>query len=172
MKPIVLVVPKKQSFGMNMLLFKEYKYLSLINKKMGLESKPQVTQEVTPTIEVVQNPKEEYGTVEDMFSIENLGDNFDMVLEQMNKLRKLIEKYNEVSEAYKTDLDMDQYVDEYLFKIEDVLRNFRINNKSLDIRKIANGGRFEDYYNDIVLDMNRYIENFMRGKDRDYLRQI
>jgi hypothetical protein len=120
-------------------------------------------------VERVADPLEKYGAMEYLLIMESLLDHFDEVENQLNTIRMLIEEYDEVKEKHKTDLDMDQYVDEYAQKIRDAFENFAINNKKVDIGKLSKKIDFKDIYNHVVLSVNDYIEANMIGSGKQHL---
>lgn len=61
------------------------------------------------------------------------------------------EKYDETKEEQKRDQDQGQYVDEYRERIKDAFKNFKINNKVVDIAKLSKETDPKDIFNDIVL---------------------
>lgn len=127
--------------------------------------------------DVVANPSEEYGDLETMFQMENLGENFDSVKEQLEVLQEKIKKYNQLSEEYKQDLGMDHYVDEAMYQLEDAYKNFSINGKRFDIRVLCEGKQFDpdinvDDYNKIVFAINGYIDMYMIGQNIELLQEM
>lgn len=146
------------------------------NKKEPIQpaEEEKVEKPIKKSFEVIENSLEEYGDVETLFLMENLSENFDMVEEQMNNIRKLIIKYNKAREAHKKDPDMDIYVDEYSDKIENSFTQFTINGKIVNIRELykGRGVNFEDIFNDIIIEINNYIEHSMIGSGKQFLQQI
>ena len=113
------------------------------------------------------SPKEEYGDLENLFQWEGLEQNFDEVKDQLETIEALIRDYIKFCERYETDLGMEIYVDECADKIDRAFESFTINGKVIDIRELSDKYKFEriDIYNEIVVDVNRYIELFMIGTD-------
>lgn len=122
--------------------------------------------------EAVVDPTEEYGSIGNLFSMENLSDNFDEVKDQLDQIKELISKYSDLREKHKTDLDMDQYADEYDEKIRSALVNFTINKKKIDISKLSKSVGFREIYNDIIYEINDYVELFMIGKNISRLSEL
>lgn len=124
------------------------------------------------SVENIDEVEEEYGSFDELFAVENLGDHFEEVKNQLNVIRALVEEFEDLHEKHKTDLDMDQYVDASEEKIQNAFENFTINGKKIDLRKLSNQSSFREIYNDIVEEINRYIEQYMIGKDEPLLNGI
>ena len=105
----------------------------------------------------------EYLDVNDLFSVENLKDNFVSVRKQLEEIRGLIQKYDLIKKKQKTDPDQGQYVDEHREKIEDAFKNFKINNKVVDIAKLSKETDPKGIFNDIVFEVNDYKQLHMIG---------
>lgn len=121
------------------------------------------------SVENIDEVEEEYGSFDELFAVENLGDHFEEVKKQLDVIRVLVEEFEDLREKYKTDLDMDQYVDASEEKIQQAFENFTINGKKIDLRKLSNQSSFREIYNDIVEEINRYIEHYMIGRDEQLL---
>lgn len=125
------------------------------------------------TFEVISDPEEEYGDFEMLFMMEKLQDNFEEVEGQMAKMAGIIELYRNASERQKKDPDADIYVDEARGKWDEAVANFTINGKKLDIGKLSSRDDMEGVYNDIVAEINIYIEDLgKRGIQHEYLKGI
>lgn len=124
----------------------------------------------------IDSPKDEYGTMEDLFLIEHLDENFDKVVSQLEDLRKLIADYNESNARHNEDEGMEMYLDEDIMDLEDAYKNFEINGKVLDIRKLIpesmEAYTNEEKYNAIAMEVNGYIANYMIGKNKKLISQI
>jgi len=123
---------------------------------------------------VVHNPIEEYGRMgaDSLFLTEQLDENFDMVKEQMDHIRRLIIQYEEVSEDFKTDPDMDVYLDKLIPQIEEAFQSFKIKDKIVDIRELVAPGSYRQVFNGIVLYVNDYMEHYMRRSNKAPLQEI
>lgn len=115
--------------------------------------------------EVESQEVEQYEGLDMLFLDENLKENFDAVKAQLDSLRGLILQFHEIKEKQKIDPDQGQYLDECLGRIEDGFEHFTINNKEVDIGALAGEGAWEDKYNAIVDEVNRYKELSMIGSD-------
>jgi hypothetical protein len=105
------------------------------------------------------DPMECYEDIEVMLWGEQLEDNVDEVYEQIQKLRKLIKKHEELKEAHKNDSGMDIHVDESYLNIVDALEQFHINGVVVDIQKLSNRGPIhKDIFNDLVFHFNNYFD--------------
>lgn len=105
----------------------------------------------------------EYLDINDLFALENLKDDFDLVRSQLEEIRGLVEKYDEHKKKQKIDPDESQYVDEYREKVEDAFKNFKINNKVVDITKLSKEADPKGIFNDIVFEVNDYKQLHMVG---------
>lgn len=121
----------------------------------------------------VESPKEEYGELRWLFQMEQLGENFDMVVDQLKKIKELIITHKELEERHKTDPDVDHYIDEINEKIIAAFRKFIINGKTVDINELVEDETsYADKYNAIVFEINDYIEQYMIGQHKDNLASI
>lgn len=120
-----------------------------------------------------ESAEEEYGTVENLFQMEDLGNNFDEVRHQVETIEQLILKLEDLNRKLRNDPDMDQYVDECMMSIDDAFKNFQINGKVIDIGALSGKTGARQIYNSVVCDINDYIEQFMFGHSRpDLLRTL
>jgi hypothetical protein len=110
--------------------------------------------------------EQEYEGLDMLFSDENLGESFDAVKTQLDSLRGLILDLGETREKHATDPDQDQYVDALEEQVANGFKKFKINTKEVDIGSLAGEGAWEDKYNAIVNEINRYKELYMIGSGK------
>lgn len=122
--------------------------------------------------EKVEDPESEYGDLQSMFSIEHLDEHYDEVEKQMEEILYTIKQYKRAMEQYRTDPDMDVYVDEDSEALRKAFENFTINNKSINIRELTGEYDHEAAYNDMVYEINDYADTFMIGKRKPRLQSI
>ena len=118
------------------------------------------------------DPETEYGGIGLLFSAENLRENYDEVASQLEKLKGLIKKQRERDRESQIDPDKGHYVEALDQQIDEAFANFSINKKKMDIRKLALGATAAEQYNDIVLNVNDYVEMHMIGSDKKFLEEI
>lgn len=139
-----------------------------------------------PQPERVNKPEDEYEELEYLFAEEHLGENFELVEDQLERIRILIKRYDELYDRREKELGKKDEIDEVwlsdidtdITRVEDevaeAFRNFKINNKIVDLIKLVKihggagapgAGEYWDYcFNGVVYEINRYVEYFMIGK--------
>lgn len=145
-------------------------FIKVIKKNMPRFE--QTGQEMVPPPERVSSPEEDYETADVLFLSENLDQNFESVERQPGDIRDLIEKYNKANKELKEDPDMEQYVEEYSGKITKALENFEINGKAIDLTKLTKSTNYNEIYNDVVYEVNQYIDSQMIGQNKQPIQQI
>jgi chromosomal replication initiation ATPase DnaA len=85
---------------------------------------------------------------------------------QLDSLRGLILDLGETREKHATNPDQDQYVDALEEQVANGFKKFKINTKEVDIGSLAGEGAWEDKYNAIVNEINRYKELYMIGSGK------
>ena len=120
---------------------------------------------------VVEDVLEEYGDIDTMLQMERLDECIDEVLSQMDELRSAVQKYeSRLAEYEKRDeLDKQDYSELYLEPAErgvnEILESFHMNGKTINLQPFFKGTRVEENVESFVDDLNRYIDDFMIGKD-------
>lgn len=123
-------------------------------------------------VEEEESVENDYESFEELFAVENLREHFAEVKVQLDALADLIYEFEKVSLQHKTDQDADHYVDEAAEKVEHALKNFTINGKKIDLSNISSQTTYKEIYNDIVFDVNTYIEFYMIGMGQKELKSI
>ncbi len=122
--------------------------------------------------EKVVNMMEEYGSIENLFLMESLGENIESVRKQLGKIRELITKLKTLQEKQKIDQGISVYVDEVGLELYEAFRHFELNGKNINLYEFFEEDLEESLYNEIIFEINRYIEDYMIGTDEPQFKEI